>query len=127
MAKLVLENSSQEPVGKGQSIDQTIVKCKQLIELLVSSCPGLDEPLYWMGKVLHLCGNPNSALSFLEKINHQSPVYLSSLLLGAKILVSEGRHQEAEQKLEIALGKSFEVCGSKFLPIGNLISLLDPV
>lgn len=109
MIQLIVDDSNVEPFKKGENASKIVLKCKQLIEFLVSCCPGLHECLYYMAKINYLCGELNSACCFLNRINDQSDVYLNGLLLSAKILLLQGKHQEAENKLETALGKSFEV------------------
>lgn len=108
--KLLFDDEKTESSIKGQSIEPYLAKSKEMVQLLMSSCPGQSDSLFLMAKILHICGDSRAALCYLDRLDSRGLISVEGLLLRAKILIDQESYQEAANTLENVLAQDFEVC-----------------
>ncbi|XP_074604328.1 tetratricopeptide repeat protein 21B-like [Brevipalpus obovatus] len=107
--KLLFDADKTESSIKGQSIEPYIAKSKEMVQLLMSSCPGQSDSLFLMAKILHICDDSRAALCYLDRLDSRGLISVEGLLLRAKILIDQESYQEAANTLENVLAQDFEI------------------
>ncbi|CAH0554061.1 unnamed protein product [Brassicogethes aeneus] len=89
--------------------DKAMKSALEILNMLVSACSGLLEPLYLLAKLQYLSGDCTQALSTLEKILSKVDSYVEAHLLMAQIQIQQGFHDRASQSLEACVSNDFRV------------------